>query len=642
MIKIYQIMNIKPNRLCLFLALFLIIVGSNAVHSKEKLIETKSGTDPSNPVVFTPPSASEYILKLLEEDNMWRKTGDTMKLSLTRLISQYNEPFDSVKSRLWGFDYNAVQFRLTDIVTTDTLPVRWLIKSRFIIDTVKLEKNPVIVTENITERIERFVGEMVIDSITGLPTPVEPLVISDTVRETFIDSLYLEKRNIQLHRVVNSSIDPPVVTPESNKRAAFSSDSTKLIISESFRVIMGNPESPFYIVPHERVTDSLKVAVETLLTYTETRDSVLLYVNTSEKQRSPFWLTTREEDPRRIWVKNDANDSITVWMGNPSKYNLTLALEDNIQVERRLKKSADDIPITTLRPQRTIASLKPLDEIPVYWKYGLISSFTLNQTYHSNWAKGGQNSLAGMLDIRGSANYKNTENKREWTNNGRMRYGAIITEEHGFRTNTDIIEVNSQYNRVLTNKIDFSSSFYGKTQAAKGYNYPNDSVPVSKFFNPGTFTVGVGIEYKPFKDTRLNFSPLSYRNTFVLDTANIDQTKHGVDRDKRARQEMGGQLVVRNSITVLEDLKITNSVRLFSSYLDKPQNVDVDWEVSFDMQINWYFTVRLNLHLIYDDDIRFPLLDSENNPVMNPDGTPRRVAKAQLKQFLGLTMSIRL
>jgi hypothetical protein len=642
MIKTYHRMNLKPNRLHLFILILVITFCNIVAHPNEKLVNSKSRPDPSNPVVFTPPTASEYILKLLEEENMWRETGDTMRLSLSRLINQYHESYDSVKSRLWGFDYNEVQFRLTDIVTMDTLPVKWLINSRFIIDTVKLERDPVIVAETISERMVRAGGEMIIDSITGLPTPVEPLIISDTIIETLIDSVFLEKRNIQLYRVVNSTIDPPVVTPESNKRTTFSSDSTKLIISESFRVIMGNPESPFYIVPHERVTDSLKVAVETLLTYTETRDSILLYVNTSENQRSPFWLTTREEDPRRIWVKNDANDSITVWMGNPSKYNISLALEDNIQVERRVKKSADDIPITNLRPQRTIASLRPLDEIPVYWKYGLISSFTLNQTYHSNWAKGGQNSLAGMLDIRGSANYKDTENKREWTNNGRLRYGAIVTEEHGFRTNTDIIEVNSQYNRILTEKIDFTSSFYGKTQAAKGYNYPNDSIPVSKFFNPGTFTVGVGIEYKPFKDTRLNFSPLSYRNTFVLDTTNIDQTKHGVDRDKRARQEMGGQLVVRNSITVLEDLKITNSVRLFSSYLDKPQNVDVDWEVSFDMQINWYFTVRLNLHLIYDDDIRFPALDSENNPVLNPDGTPRRVAKAQLKQFLGLTMSIRL
>ena len=145
-----------------------------------------------------------------------------------------------------------------------------------------------------------------------------------------------------------------------------------------------------------------------------------------------------------------------------------------------------------------------------------------------------------------------------------------------------------------------------------------------------------------FRSTSINLAPLSYKNTFVLDTARIDQTQHGISENQRAKQEMGTQLVVRNKITPLEDLTVTTSVRLFSSYLNKPQNIDVDWEMILDQKISWFFTVRLNLHLIYDDDIRFPVLDSEGEPVLLPDGTKKKTAKAQFKEFVGLSLLFRL
>jgi len=139
----------------------------------------------------------------------------------------------------------------------------------------------------------------------------------------------------------------------------------------------------------------------------------------------------------------------------------------------------------------------------------------------------------------------------------------------------------------------------------------------------------------------LNFSPLSYKNTFVLDTAGIDQTNHGIDADKKARQEMGGQLLIKNKISVWDGLNISNSLRLFSNYFDNPQNIDVDWEMSLDKRINWYFSVSLNLHLIYDDNIRFPVMDDNGDPVLLPDGSKKKVPKMQFKEFVGLTFAFK-
>lgn len=601
------------------------------------------------PVVFNPASASEYIINLLGKENLWRSDKDTLKLSLSRLIEHFNEPFDSVRTRLSGFPYDAVEFTLTDISKNDTLPVKWLEESVFIIDTVPREKEPFVERQTIIMRAIDIdtLALTLPESTTDLKAIIDSLFQTavrdmDTITEVFVDYKYLESKKVPVHRMKNGNIVPPLLPPGSEKTARFVSDFSKIIISETRQVLMANEGSPFYIVPGGEMPDSLKNAVETLLAHTFERDSIQMFINDFRGKRTPFWLGSAKDDLYRYWVRNAENDSITIWIGNPVKHDLTMILEDDVSVERMKKKAADDIPIVAVAPDRALAKLSPLKEIPVHWSYGLVNSFSLNQNYLSNWSRGGQSSLSGMFDVRGEAKYANKTSGSTWTNIGRIRYGSIRTKEQGIRTSTDIFELNSQYNKVIANKLDFSSVFYGKTQIAKGYNYPNDSVVISKFLNPGTFTIGVGLEYKPFKETLMNFSVLSYKNTFVLDTTNISQTTHGVARGKRSKQEMGGQLMIRNKTVIMDGLSFTNAIRLFSNYIDKPQNVDVDWEMNIEKQINWLFTIRLNMHLIYDDDIRFPVLDANNEPVLLPDGSPRRVAKTQFNQFLGLTLSLRI
>ncbi len=626
---------------CLIIGLLIVFVSYG--QSAENAIASTNDTLQSSPIIFSTTSASEYIINLLGSDVLWRASGDTMKLSLSRLLHHYHEPFDSVSSRLSRFNYGHINPRRTSISHKDTLPVRWLSESVFFIDTIQLGKEPFYTLKTVMIKAVDSTVLSLMEKIPDMRFVLDSMLqIRDTITETFIDTQLLESKNVVLHELVDDQIIPPLFPTNNGRSLRFLSDSSHIVITETTRAYIADSESPFYIVPGEMMPDSLRFAVETLLRFSEERDSILLFFNNLQGLSTPFWISSGKDELRRYWVKNYDNDSITIWLGNPARNNITLILEDDVQVERMTKKLADDIPITTSVPLRTLAGVKPLKEIPVHWKLGLSSAFILNQTYLSNWARGGENSLSSMLDLRATALYTNAETKKKWESSGRLRYGTVVTQEHGFRTNTDLLEFNSQYNKVLREKIDFSSVLYMKTQVDKGFKYPNDSVVVSKFLNPGTFTIGVGFEYKPSKNTSFNFSALSYKNTFVLDTANINQKRHGIDLDKRSRQEMGGQLMIRNTVTILDGLKISNAIRLFSGYLDKPQNIDVDWEINLDKQINWYFLVRVNLHFIYDDDIRFAVLDQNQKPVLLPDGSEKRVPKLQFKQFLGLTLSFRI
>ena len=635
-----------------YLLLGLIIPLSTFAQSAAEVTFTETDSTATEPVIFTTSSASAYIIDLLETDHFWRPAGDTIKRSLARLIDHFTEPFDSVEKRLSSFNYNAIKLEQVDIVRNDTLPLRWLNDSTFMIDTVALKNEPVIIEKKV---INEVIYRSAIDSADDL-THIETLTDSlerdpdillrdrdtvvlarDTLTAVRIDSALLESMKIQLYQITFNRIAPPLISPGSNKSVRFMADSGAIIVSDRSSATVAAKESPFYIVYSEKMLDSLRYAVETILSHVAERDSILLYINDILGQKTPFWLTQGKNDLYRFWVKNYENDSITIWMGNPSERDIMLILEEDIDVVRLEKEGVDDVPIISVKPEISLAEVEPLEEIPVYWDFDFSSSFTLNQTYLSNWSKGGENSFSGLLDVNVGAIYTNMESKTQWTNTARWNFGTLITEQYGLRTNADMLEFNSKYNKVIKEKIDFSTVFYMKNQIARGYNYPNDSVVISKFLNPGTFTIGLGIEYKPFKHTTLNFSPLSYKNTFVLDTANIDQTLHGIKADQRTRQEMGGQLLIINKANILKDLKINNTVRLFSGYLNKPQNIDLDWEINLEQKINWYSSVTLNIHMIYDDDVRFPVLDENGQPELLPDGSAHKVPRLQFKQFLGLS-----
>jgi hypothetical protein len=583
---------------------------------------------------------------------MWRSEENPVRYSLERILHQYREPYDSAEQRIIRYPFHEVEFQYETLVSYDSLRLTWLNDSSLLIGDVAPDRAPfkevtLISTREVDTTLtfgEITEFEIMLDTLLGRAIE-EPLMldtvltISDTTVSTVIDTAYLDSLQLTLYRYQDDRLVPPLLL-DSSQRFTLLSDSSFAVVSTTERVLTGADDSPFYIVPGAYITDSLKAAVDALTAFTYERDSTLIYFNDLAGSRQPYWLASTGRELSRYWIKNRKNDSITIWVGNPVKNEISLLLEEDVNINRMEKIQANDIPITTFTPETSLAKIEPLKAIPVYWEYALASSFALNQTFLSNWSKGGESSFSTMLDIKGEATYHDKSTKTKWKNDGRIKYGSIITAENGLRTNTDMFEINSQYNREISKQVDFSAVFYMKNQLARGYNYPNDSVVVSKFLNPTTFTIGVGAEYKPFKNTEINFSPLSYKNTFVLDTAEIDQTNHGIDPDKRVRQEMGGQLLVKNKLEILDGLNITNSLRLFSNYFDEPQKVDMDWEITLNKRISWYASVGLNLHLIYDDNIRFPVLGDDGQAVTLPDGTVQKEPKLQFKEFVGLTLSL--
>jgi hypothetical protein len=595
-------------------------------------------------VTFTAEEASEYLTRILHDDHLWGLDGSEVRQMLFRLMEQYLEPYDSITVKLERASFEPLFRQAAASLRHDTFPLRWLNPNTFMIDTAVLEKDPLIQKTSIIFRGPHWASiPQGIARDSMLAWFGQAFHGTDTITEMVIDTAYLNGKGVQLFRKVGVTITPSPLPEGDRSVVRYLPDSSKMvIIRERNPQTEGRGADNILPDPVKVFSDSLQRAVATLQQYIQTRDSIQIWFRDPGGRQIPFWMKMNNDDLFRYWVKNSVNDSITLWLGNPSKNILSLLLEEGVDLKRPEKKGSEDIPLTSIKPLKALANITPLEELPFSWKHGILSSLSVNQNHLSNWSKGGVSSLSTMVDILARSEYTHRKTKEQWSTSARMRYGSIRTKEQGFRTSNDILEFNSQYNKVMKEKLDFSALLYMKTQSAKGYNYPNDSVVVSKFLNPGAFTVGIGGEYKPWKKTRITFTPLSYRNTFVLDTAHINQALHGIETDMRSRQEFGGQLLIRNSMTIAEGFDLTTSARLFSSYLNKPQNIDVDWELSLEKKINWYFTIKLNLHLIYDDDVRFPVLDVDGKPVLWPDGRARTAARLQLNEFLGLTLSFRI
>ena len=627
-------------RLTFLLLTFLAVCN---IYAQPDLIMDAAAEDTTGAVpLLSTESALMYIQNATDNKTLWRFQDNSVKSALERLLLHTDEPFDSVRIRLAEMDFQSVNVMDRNVLIRDSLHVRWLNDSTFINDSLGWSLDLLLKEESRISYPVDLSTLILSDSILDENGMLDSALFTpDTLFFTVIDTAALNALEVQMHSYSDGIISPSLDDPEFRRSASISSDSSMLVISDTLSIWMAGDDTPFHFLTGKYQLDSIQYAVEALLAYSERRDSTMILINDMYGKSTPLWITTGTNESRRFWVKNYKNDSITLWIGNPGSGEISLLLEDDIDFNRLTKEELGHLPLTIPEPVRKLAKMEMLKADPVFWEYEVSNAFSFNQTYLSNWAKGGENSLTTMLDITGNATYNNTNAKTQWINAVRLKFGTLITEEHGLRKNNDLFEINSQFNKNKWGKIDLSASFYMKNQIAKGYKYPNDSVVVSKFLNPASLTIGLGLDYKPFKHTSINMAPLSYKNTFVLDTANIDQTSHGISSDKRARQELGTQLLVSNKISPMEDLTITNKIRLFSNYLNHPGNIDIDWEMLLDKKISWFFTIRLNLHLIYDDDIRFTVYGTDDQPVLLLDGTEKKVAKAQFKEFVGLSLLFR-
>jgi hypothetical protein len=281
------------------------------------------------------------------------------------------------------------------------------------------------------------------------------------------------------------------------------------------------------------------------------------------------------------------------------------------------------------------------------WKKGGLIGIVGQQVSLTNWAAGGQNSIsaAGMASV--FAGYHKGD--ISWDNMLDLSYGVVKQGDNKeWWKNDDRIQISSKFGKKAFGNWSYTGLFDFKTQFAPGYNYPNDSVKISEFLAPGYALAALGLDYKP--DTSFSFfvAPITGKFTIVNNDTLAKYGAFGVQKEeydpltgliskhyKNHREEFGGYVRMIYKRNVMENVSFMTSVELFSNYLDRPENIDVNWSTLTTMKVNKYISATLSTYLIYDDDVKITA-DANKDGIADFNG-PR----VQFKQVFGVGLQYR-
>ncbi|MFY0603913.1 MAG: DUF3078 domain-containing protein [Flavobacteriaceae bacterium] len=246
----------------------------------------------------------------------------------------------------------------------------------------------------------------------------------------------------------------------------------------------------------------------------------------------------------------------------------------------------------------TIAQEQKQDSVSNWTKKGVFS-LLFNQSSFSNWIAGGENSVAATINVNYDFNYKSGD--WAWDNKIISRYGISNVSGTGTRKTDDLLEFNSLLSKKASDNWAYSFFANVRTQFTTGYDYTTPTkTPTSEFFAPGFVTTGPGMVYKKSDNFSLNLSPATAKATFVSQQF---AGQYGTDAGETSRYEVGFYAALYYKATLMENVTVENIFNAYSNYLEDAQNVDLNYQINFVMQINKYLSTNLNLHMIVDDNV---------------------------------------
>jgi len=218
------------------------------------------------------------------------------------------------------------------------------------------------------------------------------------------------------------------------------------------------------------------------------------------------------------------------------------------------------------------------------WKTGGVLAINLAQTSLTNWAAGGQNSVAINGLFSTFANYK--KGKSVWDNSLDVGYGLLKQGSADFRKTDDKFDFLSKYGQEAFKNFYYAALFNFKTQMQPGYKYSSETVKekISNLFAPAYLLVALGMDYKPNANFSAFIAPLTAKFTFVNDPDLSAAGAFGVKPGEKSLSEVGGYLraiYTRNDFKTefLKNVSFTTKIDLFSNYMENPQNIVVNWKL---------------------------------------------------------------
>jgi len=273
-------------------------------------------------------------------------------------------------------------------------------------------------------------------------------------------------------------------------------------------------------------------------------------------------------------------------------------------------------------------TLKTASEEKSKFKFFGLTQFTFNQAYFENWVSGGENSMTGLFSVDYNINYLGKEGWI-WDNNIMLSIGTTYLSGNSFfRKADDRIEINSVLSKKVNTYWNYSAYFNFKTQLLPGYRYYKDDgkdqkEKISRILSPAIIQCGLGWYYKEDEMAWFNISPMAARGIFVGKdyTQNLSPGKKyfGVEKGATSIISVGASFSGFFRSTLMENITMDNKFNVYINYIQKIQNVDIEWNANIRLKVNEKISSNLIIHIQYDDDL---------------------IKRLQIRELFGLGLSI--
>lgn len=244
------------------------------------------------------------------------------------------------------------------------------------------------------------------------------------------------------------------------------------------------------------------------------------------------------------------------------------------------------------------------------------ASFAISQSSFTNWAAGGNNSIAGAVAFY--LNHVYDKNNVNIHNVIDAAYGLSRIDRE-MRKQEDRFDYSTTFGWRIHDLWYLSSTVNLKSQFDAGYKYPDDSTVVSKFLAPGYLTLGIGIKYiSKNKKLTIELDPLTGRMTFVEDRALASTGSYGVEPGSFVYSELGSKFILNYQTAFWQErFMFRTKFEVFSNYSKSPTFASESW---LDFKLAPIFWLKFYVQVFYDKEAK----------------TPNEKSKVQVNQTAGL------
>ncbi len=579
----------------------------------DKLKVTSKDTIQTDSVTFDKNITEEQLIRdtlnqifgiddTIEKDTI--ETPDTTVIPKSDYDKFYGDTLIMIKPSYHSLliDLKMDSFVIDSLLMKDTVRIA---------DTLPIKDSVIIVEETYDEFMDRLEDSLIFE------TPDSTYYVIKNIRELLkTDTLNLNDTTLQ---AINKLIQ--------YKYGYYKIDSVKNYLRSKFEQNQFLFESEDTSI--QALNDSVKHAVRYILNSFPEDSLNLVFKNALED--SIFFNAPEDQiDSVHFKIFDNRGEFAVLWIKKTDKNVFDLILEEGTYIEKAKQQKIVTQQLDTDGTKSGLRKVRKVNIIVPIWEFGSSADIRFNQGYHVNWVEGGENNLSALSVFKFNADYSYGK-KRSWDNDIEFRLGYLKAGDNPLQKNDDRFELNSKYGRTAFNNWYYSFLFNFKTQFLKGYDYPNDSVPVSKFLSPGHLIFSFGLDYKPNKNLTVLISPVTSKFTLFSDTTNYDQTRFGVGENEKIRKEIGAYIKAIWKYNITEDIFMENKINFFTNYINNPQNVDIEWELNLEMKLTRYINMSIMTHLIYDDDVDIPVFE---------DGEQVGVTKnVQFREVVGIGFS---